>query len=63
MHNCIINGMNSRSIELDLMRCLAIIFVIAGHFFSINIEFRTTPFYGEPSMVLQEILMLCLVFQ
>lgn len=43
----------SRVFELDLVRCLAIIFVIAGHFFSINTEFRTTLFYGEPSMVLQ----------
>lgn len=42
-----------RSIEFDFVRCLAIIFVIAGHFFSLNTEYRTTVFNGELSMVLQ----------
>ena len=35
-----------RVIGLDLIRSLAIFFVIAGHFFSLNTEFKTTEFSG-----------------
>lgn len=41
-----------RVIGLDLIRSCAIFFVIAGHFFSLNTEFRTNVFEGV-SMFIQ----------
>lgn len=42
-----------RNLSLDIVRCAAIVCVVAGHFFSINTKFRTVPFEGEPSLFLQ----------
>ena len=46
MQNIISGGGRQRIIGLDLLRCCAIFFVIAGHFFSLNTEFRTSEFSG-----------------
>ena len=47
-----IGGSTKRVIGLDLIRSCAIFFVIAGHFFSLNTEFRTSVFEGV-SMFIQ----------
>lgn len=46
--------MQKRLFSLDLIRCVAIIFVIAGHFFAFNTDYQSTPFdEGMFSMFLQ----------
>lgn len=42
-----------RNISLDIIRAVAIVCVIAGHFFSLNTEFRSVPYHGELSMFIQ----------
>ena len=46
---------NKRLIGLDIIRAVAIICVIAGHFFSVNTPFNETPFRGV-SMLFQGLL-------
>lgn len=44
---------SSREVSLDVIRAMAIVFVIAGHFFSLNTAFRSVPFHGELSLFIQ----------
>lgn len=41
-----LNINSPRIIGLDLVRSIAILFVISGHFFSLNTPFRSTIFGG-----------------
>ena len=57
INNKEIKGSPSQRIcGLDLIRVCAIFFVIAGHFFSLNTNFRNVPFIGY-SMFVQSIMM------
>lgn len=42
-----------RNVSLDVIRAVAIVCVIAGHFFSLNTEFRSVPYHGELSLFVQ----------
>ena len=44
-----LNINSPRIIGLDLVRSIAILFVISGHFFSLNTPFRSTNFRGGES--------------
>ena len=47
INNQEIKGNSSQRIcGLDLIRVVAIFFVIAGHFFSLNTSFKNVPFEG-----------------
>lgn len=46
-------GRYSRIAGLDIIRCFASFFTIAGHFFSFNTPFKETVFDGSFSMVVQ----------
>lgn len=48
-------GTSQRVCGLDLIRCCAIFFVIAGHFFSLNTDYNNVLFQGV-SLFLQGIL-------
>ena len=39
-------GSSQRICGLDLIRVVAIFFVIAGHFFSLNTDYKNVPFQG-----------------
>jgi len=47
--------MKARAIGLDLIRTIAIVSVVCGHFFSVNTPFNDVPFEGW-SMILQGLL-------
>ena len=49
-----LNINSPRIIGLDLVRSIAILFVISGHFFSLNTPFRSTIF-GGVNLTLQSI--------
>ena len=40
-------GTSQRICGLDLIRTIAMFFVIAGHFYSINTSYRNVPFQGS----------------
>lgn len=47
------NKVKERYVGLDIVRVCAILFVIAGHFMTVNTEFPRTVFWGA-SMFMQE---------
>ena len=50
----------NRNIGLDIIRCIAILFVISCHFFLLNTSLREVPFHGISLFIQATVLSLCL---